>query len=192
MYTVSLPVALLRNNRAWRYIALALALCPQSISHFLSSISFFIGVWTTDQTLSFFVFINFLLLGDALPCGTRTHGVQLPIRTSSERLARSLRARPVFLGPAYCLWGIGNSANRACSFSHSYISPPTRIQNPLTITAVGPQHINLRYHLRSRMADHALRPRGDDSGYSAHVCGRKLGLRSPLPGRCGGYHRPAA
>lgn len=133
---ISLPVALLRNNRAWRYIALALALCPQSISHFLSSISFFIGVWTTDQTLSFFVFINFLLLGDALPCGTRTHGVQLPIRASSERLARSLRARPVFLGPAY-LWGIGNSANRACSISHSYISPPTRIQSPLTITPVG-------------------------------------------------------
>ena len=60
------------------------------------------------------------------------------------------------------------------------------------MTTVGPQHIDLGYHLRGRVADYTLRPRGDDAGYSARVCGRKLGLRSPLPGWCGGYHCPAA
>ena len=70
--------------------------------------------------------------------------------------------------------------------------PPIRTQIPLTMSAVGPQHVDLGYHLRSRMADHAMRPSGDDAGYSARVCGRELGLRSPLPGWCSGHHRPAS
>jgi hypothetical protein len=98
-----------------------------------------------------------------------------------------------------CSWDLpsdsGTSGTLQIVRYHSHL--PTRPQRAfgsslITITTVGPHHRNLGYHLRGRVADHALRPIGDGAGYSARVSGCKHGLRSPLPGRCRGYHRPAA
>ena len=184
------------------YITVPLTLCPQFIPHFLS-FYFVLYRYLDYQPDSFVLYQLSSTQIAAMYYSTSVvdYLVALTLTVGSRQFVLAANDWLVPCVQGQCSWDLpadsGSSGTLQIVRFHSYIptcpAPPlTRIQNPLMITAVGPQHINLRYHLRSRMADHALRPRGDDAGYSARVYGRKLGLRSPLPGRCGGYHRPAA